>query len=155
MTNETTRTVDEVDRSIIRILQRDGRASNTQIGRELGLTEAAIRKRMGRLLAEDLVNVIAVPTPRAVGLTLSAIIGVSVQLGRLDAVVEQLVSYPEVRYVGVSTGRYDVILESFFLNQEHLLEFVSKKLGSLDGVTGVETSLILRVAKFSYEWEIP
>ena len=155
MANETTRTVDEVDRSIIRILQRDGRASNTQIGRELGLTEAAIRKRMGRLLAEDLVNVIAVPTPRAVGLTLSAIIGVSVQLGRLDAVVEQLVSYPEVRYVGVSTGRYDVILESFFLNQEHLLEFVSKKLGSLDGVTGVETSLILRVAKFSYEWEIP
>lgn len=155
MTNGTTRTVDEVDRSIIRILQRDGRASNTQIGRELGLTEAAIRKRMGRLLAEDLVNVIAVPTPRAVGLTLSAIIGVSVQLGRLDAVVEQLVSYPEVRYVGVSTGRYDVILESFFLNQEHLLEFVSKKLGSLDGVTGVETSLILRVAKFSYEWEIP
>lgn len=155
MTDDTTRTVDEIDRAIIRILQRDGRASNTQIGRELGLTEAAIRKRMGRLLAEDLVNVVAVPTPRAVGLTLSAIIGVSVQLGRLDAVVEQLVPYPEVRYVGVSTGRYDVILESFFLNQEHLLEFVSKKLGSLDGVTGVETSLILRVAKFSYEWEIP
>ena len=155
MADDIPRTVDEIDRSIIRILQRDGRASNTQIGRELGLTEAAIRKRMGRLLAEDLVNVIAVPTPRAVGLTLSAIIGVSVQLGRLDAVVEQLVAYEETRYVGVSTGRYDVIVESFFLNQEHLLEFVSKKLGSLEGVTGVETSLILRVAKFSYEWEIP
>ena len=147
--------VDQVDRAIVRILQRDGRASNTQIGRELGLTEAAIRKRLGRLLAEDLVNVVAVPTPRAVGMTLSAIIGVSVRLGRLDEVADKLVAYPEVRYVGVSTGRYDVILESFFLNQEHLLEFVSKKLGSLDGVTGVETSLILRVAKFSYEWEIP
>jgi Lrp/AsnC family transcriptional regulator, regulator for asnA, asnC and gidA len=46
-------------------------------------------------------------------------------------------------------------VEAFFSDHEHLLEFVSRKLGALKGVTGAETSLILKVAKFSYEWEIP
>jgi Lrp/AsnC family transcriptional regulator for asnA, asnC and gidA len=146
--------LDDVDRAIIRLLQRDGRASNTEMGRELGLTETTIRKRVARLIAEDLISVVAVPTPEAVGMTTSAIIGISVQLQHLHGVSEQLVSLPEVRYVGVSTGRYDLIVEAFFANHEHLLDFVSQELGGMSGVTAIETSLILKVAKFSYEWEI-
>jgi Lrp/AsnC family transcriptional regulator for asnA, asnC and gidA len=147
--------VDEIDRQIIRLLQRNGRTSNTDIARALDVTETTIRKRIARLIEEDLVNVVAVPTPRAVGMTMSAIIGISVQLPSLHAVSERLVAYPEVRYAGVATGRYDVIVEAFFNDQEHLLDFVSNKLGALKGVTGAETNLILKVAKFSYEWEIP
>ena len=100
-------------------------------------------------------HVVAVPTPEAVGTTLSAIIGVSVNLGRMNAVSKTLASAPEVRYLGLSTGRYDLILEAFFGSSEHLLTFVSERLGGLDGVTRVETSIILRVDKFSYEWELP
>jgi Lrp/AsnC family transcriptional regulator for asnA, asnC and gidA len=148
-------TVDDVDREIIRLLQRDGRSSNTEIGRALGLTETTIRKRIARLIGEDLVSIVAVPTPKAVGMTTSAIIGVSVQLQAIHDVSEQLVSQPEVRYVGFSTGRYELIVEAFFSDHEHLLDFVSTTLGAMPGVTTVETSLILKVAKFSYEWEIP
>lgn len=149
------RPVDDVDRAIIRQLQRDGRASNTEIGRELGLTETTIRKRVARLLNEGLISIVAVPTPQAVEMMTSAIIGISVQLQHLHAVSDGLVVMPEVRYVGASTGRYDLIIEAFFSDHEHLLEFVSKQLGSMPGVTAVETSLILKVTKFSYEWEIP
>jgi hypothetical protein len=92
-----------------------------------------IRKRIARLIDEDLVNVVAVPTPWAVGMTVSAIIGISVQLPSLHAVSERLVGYPEVRYVGVATGRYDIIVEAFLNDQGHLLEFVSRKLGALKG----------------------
>jgi Lrp/AsnC family transcriptional regulator, regulator for asnA, asnC and gidA len=147
--------VDEIDRDIIRLLQHDGRSSNTEIGRALRLTETTIRKRISRLVGEGLVNIVAVPTPEAVGMTTSAIIGISVQLVDLHAVSDRLVACPEVRYVGLSTGRYDVIVEAFFDDHEHLLEFISTKLGATPGVTSVETSLILKVAKFSYEWEIP
>ena len=147
--------VDEVDREIIRLLQRDGRSSNTEIGRALSLTETTIRKRIARLVGEGLVSIVAVPTPEAVGMTTSAIIGISVQLADLHRVSEALVAFPEVRYVGLSTGRYDVMIEAFFDDHEHLLEFISTKLGAMPGVTSVETSLILKVAKFSYEWEIP
>jgi Lrp/AsnC family transcriptional regulator for asnA, asnC and gidA len=147
--------VDAVDRAIIRLLQRDGRMSNTEIGRALELTETTIRKRIARLLSEGLINVVAVPTPRAVGMTTSAIIGVSVRLGDLEPIAQRLAAHPEVRYVGVSTGRYDLIVEAFFEDNEHLLSFVSNELGSDPAVRQVETSLILKVAKFSYEWEIP
>jgi Lrp/AsnC family transcriptional regulator, regulator for asnA, asnC and gidA len=155
MTAKDDSPLDATDREIIRALQRNGRTSNTEIGRSLGLTETTIRKRLARLVEEELVNIVAVPTPRAVGVTLSAIIGISVKLGDLETVSKTVSKSPEVRYVGLSTGRYDLILEAFFNDSEHLLSFVSEKLGALPGVSGVETSIILRVDKFSYEWELP
>jgi Lrp/AsnC family transcriptional regulator for asnA, asnC and gidA len=147
--------LDEVDRQIVAILQDDGRTSNREIGRKLEISEATVRNRIARLLREDLINIVAVPTPRAIGMTLSAIIGISVSLRQIEEVVAALLTKSEVRYAGMATGRYEVIIEAFFHDQEHLLEFVTKDLGHMDGVTSVETSLILRVAKFSYEWEIP
>lgn len=147
--------LDQVDRRIVAILQENGRTSNREIGRKLEVSEATVRNRISRLISEGLINIVAVPTPRAVGLTLSAIIGVSLSLPRIDDIVAELVTKPEVRYAGMSTGRYEVIIEAFFTDHEHLLEFVTKDLGNLDGINRVETSIILRVAKFSYEWEVP
>lgn len=147
--------MDDLDRGIVSILQTDGRTSNREIGRKLGVSEATVRNRISRLLNEDLIEIVAVPTPRAVGMTLSAIIGVTVSLRSLEDVLAELVTKSEVRYVGIATGRYEIILEAFFRDQEHLLEFLTKEVGHMEGVTRIESSLILRVAKFSYEWEIP
>ena len=154
-TKDSSSPLDATDREIVRMLQKNGRRPNTEIGRALDLTETTIRKRIARLIEEGLVNIVAVPTPRAVGMATSAIIGVSVQLGNLDMVSKKLSSYSEVRYLGLSTGRYDIIIEAFFNDTEHLLAFVSDKLGALPEVSSVETSIILRVDKFSYEWELP
>jgi Lrp/AsnC family transcriptional regulator for asnA, asnC and gidA len=146
--------LDELDREIVRLLQRDGRASNTDMARALGVTETTVRKRVSRLLDAGLMNVVAVPTPEALGLTVSAIFGVSVELSEMSAISAALRATPEVRYVGMSAGRYDILVEAFFADQQQLLEFVTDKLGSLKGVADVETSVILKVVKFSYEWEI-
>ena len=118
--------LDETDRAIVRLLQRDGRTSNTEIGRALDLSETTIRNRIGRLVGEDLINIVAVPTPIAVGMTVSVIIGVSVQLGELQRVSDWLVQYPAVRYVGLSTGRYDLMIEAFFADNVHLLSFIAE-----------------------------
>lgn len=147
--------LDELDVQIIATLQIDGRTSNSEMARNFEVSEATIRNRVARLLEEDLINIRAVPTPRAVGMTMSAIIGVSVRLSQLDEVVSQLADCSEVRYVGVATGRHDIMIEAFFTDQSHLLDFVSHRLGGMKGVTRIETSLILKVAKFSYEWEVP
>ncbi len=148
------RLVDELDRKIIKMLQTDGRLSNTEIARVLEITETTVRKRIARLLDERLISIVAVPTPEAAGMNLSAIIGVSVELTAIHKVADAIRSYQEVRYVGMSAGRYDLMIEAFFTDQEHLLEFVTDKLGSLSGITSLETSIILKVVKFSYEWEI-
>jgi Lrp/AsnC family transcriptional regulator for asnA, asnC and gidA len=146
--------LDEIDRRVIKILQADGRRPNTDIARELHVSETTIRKRIAQLVSRGLINIVAVPTPRAVGLTLSAIIGISVTLPKLVEISEELKRQQEVRYVGVSTGRYDIIVEAFFFDQQHFLDFISSKLSRMDGITGLETSMILDVVKFSYEWEI-
>lgn len=146
--------LDEIDRRIIGILQSDGRTANTEIARELKVSETTVRKRINRLVSTGLMNVVAVPTPRAVGMNLSAIIGISVALPQLRQISERLRALREVRYVGVSTGRFDIIIEAFFFDQHHFLDFISTTLGRLQGVTGLETSMILEVVKFSYEWEI-
>jgi Lrp/AsnC family transcriptional regulator, regulator for asnA, asnC and gidA len=147
--------LDDTDRRIVIILQENGRTSNREIARTLEVSEATIRNRVARLIDEGLINIVAVPTPKAIGMAMSAIIGVSVELRRLDEVVDTIAGYDEVRYVGLATGQHDIILESFFEDQEHLLFFVTKQLGRLEGVVDLETSVILKVAKFSYEWEIP
>jgi Lrp/AsnC family transcriptional regulator, regulator for asnA, asnC and gidA len=146
--------IDEIDRRVIKILQADGRRPNTEIARDLHVSETTIRKRVSQLVSQGLINIVAVPTPRAVGLNLSAIIGISVTLPKLKEISEELKRQKEVRYVGVSTGRYDIIVEAFFLDQQHFLDFISSKLSSMEGITGLETSMILDVVKFSYEWEI-
>lgn len=149
------RVLDEIDREIVRLLQVDGRMPNTAIGRALNLTEATIRKRIASLLEDDMIEIVAVPRGEIVGLITSAILGLSVDLPHLAGIRDRLVTYPEVRYVGVSVGRYDLIVEAFFADHEHMQRFLTADLGCLDGLKDVETSLILEVAKFGHEWSIP
>lgn len=153
-TGARVRTVDTLDRSIIKMLQRNGRLGNSEIARALDTTETTVRKRIAWLIDERLMSIVAVPTPEAAGAQLSAIMGISVALPAMHEVAEALRAYPEVRYVGMSAGRYDIMVEAFFSDQEHLLDFVTDRLGSLTGIVDVETSIILKVVKFSYEWEI-
>ncbi|MSO38687.1 MAG: Lrp/AsnC family transcriptional regulator [Acidimicrobiia bacterium] len=146
--------LDDLDRQIVRILQKNGRTSNTDIAKNLGVTETTIRKRIAQLLEEGMMHIVAVPTPKAVGGNVSALIGLSVSLRAIHVVSQRLRACREVRYVGMSAGRYDIIIEIFAQDQERLLEFITEKLGAIEGITSVETSLILKMEKFAYEWEV-
>lgn len=146
---------DPVDRRIIGLLQQDGRMSNSEIARRMGVAEATVRKRLNRLLSQGIILVVAVPSPETVGLTQSAIISVSCELQRVDEVAEALEALPETRYLGYSAGSYDLIMECFFYSHEHLLEFIRSRVAPIPGVRSTQTSIILKVRKFSYEWELP
>ncbi len=147
--------LDDVDREIIRLLQVDGRMPNTEIARRLSVTETTIRKRISNLLARGLFEIVAVPRGELSGHNTSAIFGISVDLPRLAAIRDRLTEYPEVRYVGASVGRYDILVEGFFTDNAHMQRFLTEEIGRLDGVKDVETSLILEVAKFAYDWSLP
>lgn len=147
--------MDALDREILRILQVNGRTSNTEIARRTGVTETTIRKRMTAFLQGDLIEIIAIPTPRLAGYNTSAIIGISVVLSNLKTVATELKLRPEVRYCGISAGRYDLIIEAFFIDQEHVVRFCTDVLGTTPGITDVETSIILKIEKFAYEWDVP
>lgn len=146
--------LDVIDMQIVQLLQRDGRMSNTKMARHIGVTETTIRKRLSAIMEDGYLDIVAVPTPKLAGLRLSAILGVSVDLRSISLVAEVLAKLPEVRYCGVSTGRYDIVLEAFFSDHKDLMRFIVDTLGSQEGITQVESTLILDVKKFSYEWQI-
>src|SRR5438094_240283 len=146
---------DDLDRQIIGLLQQDGRRPNTEIAHQLGVTETTVRKRIGRLVSENLIKVVAVPSPEVVGMTMSAIVGITVDMNAHRDVAAALEALPQTRYVGYSTGPYDLIIEVFFRSHEELLDLLSKKLARIPGIIKTDTSVILKVTKFAYEWEIP
>ncbi|WP_101523061.1 Lrp/AsnC family transcriptional regulator [Nocardioides houyundeii] len=146
--------LDQTDREIVQILQVDGRTGSSEIARRLGVTETTVRKRLAALLDGDYIEVVAIPTPRLAGMTVSAIMGIATTLAELRNISDSVAQRSEVRYCGVSTGRYNLIIEAFFTDHDHLLDFTTSYLGSLKGVKDVETFVILSIAKFSADWKV-
>ena len=127
------------------VLQPNGRLGNSEIARALDTTETTVRKRIAWLIDERLMSIVAVTSSRKPHCRLPAIIGIRGLYRPCAGWLGALRTYPEVRYVGMSAGRYDVMVEAFFSDQEHMLEFVTDKLIDSTGITDVETSIILKV----------
>jgi len=146
--------LDELDRQIIRFLQSNARMPNTEIARALKVTETTIRNRVNRLLEEELIEMVALITPKAKDATVSAFILVCVLPESVEEAIEILKPRPEVRYLGRMLSRSQILMETFFTDHDHLLQFQDECLGRLPGVQAIDTSLVLKVEKLSYEWEI-
>lgn len=146
--------VDETDREILRILQRDGRTPNVEIARQVGITETTVRKRIGAMRDRDYIEIVAIPTPRVAGLNVSAIIGITVQPAHQRELAHHLTELSEVRYVGVAAGRFNIMIEAFFRDNEHFSQFTGTTLAELPGITAIESNLILQIEKYSYDWDM-
>jgi Lrp/AsnC family transcriptional regulator for asnA, asnC and gidA len=147
--------IDGTDRHIIALLQADGRQSNVEMARRLGLSEGAVRKRADRLLASGVVRVVALPDLEQVGLETKVIITMRVEPDKVDDVGNGLREMEEVRWVGYTTGEYDLICEAVFPSDEHLLQFLTHRLAALPGIRSTTTSHVLRALKDAHEWRIP
>jgi Lrp/AsnC family transcriptional regulator for asnA, asnC and gidA len=139
---------------MVEFLQQDGRLTVPQLARALGVTPVTARRKLKRLLADGIIRVVATVDPFDVGYETPVIIGLKVQPGRLDAVAEQLSRLPQVRYVGASTGRVDLIIEVFARTNQDLAAFLMTDLDQIEGITDSETNLIVRIYKQSWDWAI-
>jgi Lrp/AsnC family transcriptional regulator for asnA, asnC and gidA len=142
--------IDLIDRCIIALLQVDGRLSNAEVGRRLGVPEPTIRRRLKRLLDEEVMQVVAVPNPYKIGYIIHAVIGAKVRPGQVNEVVDVLTAMRQVRYVGVTAGAYDIVIEALFRDNDDLRVFLTETLGQIEGLRETETSYVLQVAKRSY-----
>lgn len=139
---------------MIELLQEDGRLSVASLARLLGVTEVTARRKLNRLLRDRVIQVVATVDPFDVGYETPVIIGLKVQRSRLDEVAERLSGLPQVRYVGASTGRVDLIIEVVTRTNQDLADFLLTDLAEIDGITDSETNLIVRIYKQSWDWAI-
>lgn len=143
--------LDEVSKRLIELLQRDGRASYAALAKVVGLSEAAVRQRVQRLLEQGVMQIVAVTDPTTVGFRRQAMIGLRAS-GDLNALAAACAEIPEVDYVVITVGRYDLMLEVVCEDDEHLLELLSSTIRQLDGVESVEVNMYLRLTKQIYSW---
>ncbi len=147
--------LDKLHRQIIAILQCNGRTPYSDMAKELGVSEATVRRRTEALEKEGVIRITAMTDPYSVGLHTPAYIYLHVEPGSLDSVCDELVKRPEVRYVVCTTGNYDITVEALFPSNYQLLPFINEFIGSLPGVQKVETSIQLQVRKRVYAWQLP
>lgn len=142
----------EIDKRIIEHLQADGRRPFTQIAAALGLSESAVRARTNRLVEQGIIQIVGVTDPLKLGFAQMAMIGIRCQPRKLLEVAERIATFPEVDYVVITAGRYDILIETVHEDNEALLRFLSEKLRTVDGVAETETFVYLRLVKQTYQW---
>jgi Lrp/AsnC family transcriptional regulator for asnA, asnC and gidA len=143
--------LDDINKKIIEALQRDGRMSYAALAKVVGLSEAAVRQRMQRMLDSDVMQIVAVTDPLSLGFSRQVMIGLRVQ-GDMRTVADALAALPEVDYVVICAGAYDLLVEVVCTDDDHLFTMLNDKIRSIPGVTGTETFVYLKLAKQTYAW---
>jgi Lrp/AsnC family transcriptional regulator, regulator for asnA, asnC and gidA len=145
--------LDDVNLAIIEQLQQDGRRSYAAMAAAVGLSEAAVRQRVQRLLEAGVMQIVAVTDPMRVGFKRQAMIGVRVA-GDTRDVAEALSRLPEVDYVVLTAGSFDLIVEVVAEDDEHLLSLINSHIRSLPQVRETESFVYLRLVKQTYTWGV-
>lgn len=153
MVSPRTPALDEVSKAIVEQLQQDGRRSYAAIGKVVGLSEAAVRQRVQRLIDGGVMQIVAVTDPMELGFARQAMVGITTT-GPLEPVAEVLEQLDEVDYVVITAGSYDLLAEVVCESDEALLELISGKIRAIPGVSATETFMYLQLRKQSYSWGV-
>jgi Lrp/AsnC family transcriptional regulator for asnA, asnC and gidA len=143
--------LDEVSKLIIEQLQHDGRKSYAEIGKVVGLSEAAVRQRVQKLTESGVMQVVAVTDPMQLGFYRQAMIGIRCG-GDTREIAEALASLPSVDYVVLTAGSFDILVEVVCENDDDLIGLLNAKIRTLPGVTSTETFVYLKLHKQFYNW---
>ncbi|MGA4543882.1 Lrp/AsnC family transcriptional regulator [Uniformispora flossi] len=143
--------LDSVSKAIIEQLQEDGRRSYAAIGKAVGLSEAAVRQRVQRLLDQGVMQIVAVTDPLTVGFHRQAMVGLRVE-GDIEPVADILATMDEVDYVVITAGSFDLIAELVCEDDDHLLDLINKRIRAIPGVRSTESFVYLKLRKQTYTW---
>jgi Lrp/AsnC family transcriptional regulator for asnA, asnC and gidA len=144
--------MDELDRLILRALQKDGRMPFTHIALEAGVSETTVRTRYSQLVDQGVVRVVGIVDPAALGFRSPAVVGVSVEPGQTAAVANAISKLVEVSYLVATLGSFDLIVELFCRDLPHLTETVTRRIHAIPGVRDTETLVVAASYKLSCYW---
>lgn len=139
--------MDDLDQRILGVLQEDGRASNAAVARRLGVSEGTVRRRIKLLVRQGVMQVTAVPDLKATGQDAVALIGIQTDPNAVEEVASRLTALPDVHFVSITTGAYDVFATVALRSPEEVHAFLHRHVASISGVRHTETFLNLSIRK--------
>ncbi|MGB3484246.1 MAG: Lrp/AsnC family transcriptional regulator [Mycobacterium sp.] len=141
----------DVSARIVRHLQRNGRSSFETIGASVGLSAAAVRQRVQRMVNAGAMQIVAVTDPMQLGFARQAMIGINCT-GDTFEVAEALAKIDAVDYVVLTAGSFDVIAEVVCEDDDDLLDLLNTRIRTIPGVISTETLVYLKLVKQQYNW---
>lgn len=145
--------IDDLDLRILAQLHDDGRKPATEIAWTLGVPRTTVARRIERLVGEGVITVGVYADGAKIGLPIHAMIMLIVEPNKYETVVAAVASFDEVRWLGIASGPCDLLFEGLFRSEDHLRDFLLKRLAKIDGVSRIQTMRILEVAKITFDWE--
>jgi Lrp/AsnC family transcriptional regulator, regulator for asnA, asnC and gidA len=147
-----TEEIDKIDCKIINLLQKDGRLSNTTIGKKLGISEATVRTRLHRLIKEEFIQIVAVSNPIKIGFQIVGNMRMQIHGKKMDHVIGELEKIEPIWFVAQTTGGTDIYAEFVVKSLDELSTLATNKINKIDGIIRTDTSLILKFIKRRYDW---
>lgn len=143
--------LDDTSKAIVAQLQDDGRRSFAEIGKVVGLSEAAVRQRVQKLMDAGVMQIVAVTDPMQLGFYRQAMIGIRVT-GDIRVVTDRLAQLPSVDYLVLTAGSFDILVEVICESDAQLIELLNTEIRQLPGVISTETFVYLELKKQQYDW---
>lgn len=144
--------LDELDQRIFRELRTDARRSNTDLAKQLGVSEGTIRNRIRRLINRGYMIVVAMTRLHKLGFDTDVLIEISTEAGRQMEVAQRLSAMEATRYVALTTGAYDILVVAVFRNNGELFDFLTGELSRVPGIMRTQTSHVIRTLKRVHDW---
>ncbi|PKR77921.1 hypothetical protein CEY16_08325 [Halalkalibacillus sediminis] len=145
-------TIDQLDSDIVKLLQKDGRLSYTELAEILNTTASTIRNRVQRLTENNFIKVVGVVNPFMTGMPTVAFLGLKIDFHRYDAIVESLEAIPEVRFIAGSSGGYDLFTQVITSTNMNLYKIIREQIGQIDGILSIDTNMLFDIHKQTYDW---
>ena len=144
--------IDATDSAMITLLQEDGRISNSEIARTLGVSESTVRTRLRRLIDEEFIQIVAVSNPFKLGFKFTGNIYIDVEMKKIGSVVSKLKELQSLWYIILTTGVSNINVEFIARDHDELNDLIYNKISSIDGINRLETSIIMKFEKRNYEY---
>jgi Lrp/AsnC family transcriptional regulator, regulator for asnA, asnC and gidA len=155
MMTDSTIQLDEQDRMLIALLQKQARTSYHELAQAVGISPSTARRRVERLVHAKALKLIAVPGWNKLGFNLIAFIGLSVDLRRLREVGDELAMMDEVTWIAMTAGIYDLFAQIVLPTNEDLTYFITERIASIDGIQDIQTIMVPRFTKTIEEYRLP
>ena len=144
--------LDQVDCQMIQLLQKDGRIPNTEIAKNMGISEATVRTRLNRLIDEEYIQIVAVSDPIKLGFDIVGNIRIHVEIKKMDKIIKELKKLKPLWFIVQTTGGTGIDTEFVVKSLDELNELIFEKINKIDGIIKTETSLFLKYIKRQYDW---
>lgn len=143
--------LDELDLSLIRELEAHPRESIKNLGKKLGLSRISTSRKLQRLVNQNIIRVVSIIKPSAVGYDVQAAIFVRVHPGKVIELAVSLAPNKNISHVFIINGQFDLLLLVVFRDTGELSDFLANDLGNRAGVIYHETALQLALPKQNLE----